>query len=80
MDRLDHFLKEDMGKFLRKTTKSDPAQKKCVHLPKMVTTSKCSIGTWLASSFYEKVNSVANQVVTKGDSLLLPDEVYMLCG
>ena len=78
IDSLDHLLKADVGKFLRKVIKSDPKRKKYGYLPKMVTASKGSICTWLASSFCERVNSVANQVVTKVNSLLSPDEIDML--
>ena len=42
-------------------------------LPKIVTASKAPMGTWLVSSFYERVNSVANQVVIKGNTSLVPD-------
>ena len=37
-----------------------------------------SIGTWLESSFCERVNSVAIQVTTKGNALPYPEEVDML--
>ena len=78
MDSLDYLLKVGVGKLIRKITKSDPTLKKHVCLPKVVTTSKGSIGTWLASSFYEIVNLMANQVVTKENSLLSPDEIDTL--
>ena len=65
IDSPNHLLKVGMGKFLRKTTKSDPSRKKCGCLPKMVAVSKGSIGTCLASNFCKRVNLVANQVVTK---------------
>jgi len=39
-------------------------------LPKMATCSKGSIGSWLASSFCERINSCANQVLTLGNTLL----------
>ena len=77
-DSLDHSLKADMVKFLCELLKSDPTRKKHGHPPKMATTSKGSIVTWLASSFFEVLNSVANQVITKGNSLFSPDEVDML--
>mmetsp|Transcript_18702 Transcript_18702/g.42542 ORF Transcript_18702/g.42542 Transcript_18702/m.42542 type:complete len:104 (+) Transcript_18702:882-1193(+) len=41
----------------------------------MATTSQGSIGALPASSFPERVNSVGNQVLTKGNSLLGPDEI-----
>ena len=67
-----------MGKCPRKTIKSDPMRKKCICLPKMVTSSKGLTGACLASSFCERVDSVDNQVVTKVNSLLLPDNVDLL--
>ena len=65
IDSLDHFLKADVGKLIRKIIKSDPIRKKHRHLPKMVSMSKGSIGTCIASSFRERVNSVTNQGLTK---------------
>ena len=47
------------------------------YLPKMATTSKGSIAANTAVSFCERINSVANQVVTKGNTLLGSDEVNM---
>ena len=44
----------------------------------METESKGSIGTWLASSFCERVNSVANQVVSKGNTLLNSNDIDVL--
>ena len=44
----------------------------------METSSKGSMCTWLASSFCKIVNAVDDQAVTKGNSLLMPDEVDML--
>ena len=44
----------------------------------MATASKGSIGAWLASSFCKRVDSVSNQVVTKGNILLVPDEIDIL--
>ena len=47
-------------------------------LPKIVTASKAPMGTWLVSSFYERVNSVENQEVSKGNNSIAPDEKGML--
>ena len=44
----------------------------------MVAASKDSIGTWLVSIFCKRVNSVANQAVTKWNYLLATDETCML--
>ena len=75
---LGHSLKADLWTILRETIKSDLMRKKHGCLPKMSTASKGYIGAWLASSFCERVNSVANKAVTKRNSLLLPDEVDMI--
>ena len=78
VDSLASFLKAGIGKLLRDMIKSDPLRKKHGYLPKMATASKGSIGTWIASSLRKRVNSVANQAVTKGNSCLLPGEAHML--
>jgi len=46
-------------------------------MTKMATTSRGSIAALLAVSFCERINSVANQVMTKGNTLLGTDEVNM---
>ena len=56
-------MKED---FIQK----DKDHTKYVWLPKMATCSKGSIGSLLASSFCEHINSCANQVLTLRNSLL----------
>lgn len=48
------------------------------YLPTMAIASKGSIGALLASSFCERINSAANQVVTSGNTFLGPDEINML--
>jgi len=40
-------------------------------LPNMATCSKGSIGSLLASSFCERINSCANQILTLGNTLLI---------
>ena len=78
IDCLDYSVKAGMEKFLRKTVKSDLARKKHRFLPKTLAKSKGLICTWLASSFCERVNLVANQAFIEVNSLLLPDEVGMI--
>ena len=56
-------MKED---FIEK----DKDRKKYGWLPKMATCSKGSIGSLLASSFCERINSCANQILTLGNTLL----------
>ena len=67
-----------MGKLMRKIIKSDSVRNECGFLPKMATASKGSIGAWSASSFCKRVNFVENQVDTKGNSFLSPNEIDML--
>jgi len=47
-------------------------------LPKMATCSKGSIGSLLASSFCERINFCANQVLTLGNTLLGDGEMEKL--
>jgi hypothetical protein len=48
------------------------------YLPQMATFSKGSVGCLLASSFCERINSCANQVVTEGNTLLSDKEMEMV--
>ena len=47
-------------------------------LPKMATCSKVSIGSLLASSFCERINSYAHQVLTLGNTLFGDGEMEKL--
>jgi len=64
-------MKED---FIEK----DKDRKKYGWLPKMATCSKGSIGSLLASSFCERINSCANQVLTLGNTLLSDGDMEKL--
>ena len=64
-------MKED---FIEK----DKDRKKYGWLPKMATCSKGSIGSLLVSSFCERINSCANQVLTLGNTLLSDGEMEKL--
>ena len=64
-------MKED---FIEK----DKDRKKYGWLPKMATCSKGSIGYLLTSSFCERINSCANQVLTLGNTLLSDGEMEKL--
>jgi len=44
----------------------------------MATGSKASVGSHLASSFAERINSAANLILTDGNTLLADDEIDML--
>ena len=48
------------------------------YLPHMATFSKGSVGCLLTSSFCERINSCANQVVTEGNTLLSDREMEMV--
>jgi len=64
-------MKED---FIEK----DKDRSKYGWLPKMATCSKGSFGSVLASSFCERINSCANQVLTLGNTLLGDGEMEKL--
>ena len=57
---------------------NDKDHNKYEWLPKMATCSKGSIGSLLASSFCERINSCANQVLTLGNTLLDDGEMEKL--
>ena len=66
----------DKGKVIKHLCiDADPDRVLYGYLPKMATTSRGAIGALLAVSFCERINSVANQVVTKGNSVLGTDEI-----
>ena len=56
----------------------DPTGTVLGYLLQMATTSRGSIGAYLASSFCGRINSAANQVVIKEITLLSDEEVSML--
>ena len=69
----------DMGRVLKHVfINTDKSGRLFGFLPKMATTSKGSIALNTAVSFCERINSAANQTVTKGNTLLGSDEVKML--
>ena len=48
------------------------------HLPKMTVASKGMMGSLMTSSFCERIDSCANLVCTKNNSLLSDDEIDMV--
>ena len=75
---LGDLWKADMGKILKeKFIDIDPEKEKFGFLPKMATASKGSIGALLASGFAERIISAGNQLCTKVNSLLSPEEINM---
>ena len=77
-DTIKHLLKAIVGKLPHKIIKHDLPRKNCGFLPKMATDSKGSTGALLASSFCERRNLVANQVVANVNYSLAPDETDKL--
>ena len=57
---------------------ADPLGTSFGFLPKMAVASEGSIGSLLASSFPERIISVANQTVHKGNTLLAANEIDIL--
>ena len=68
----------DVGKLFARMIKEDPNRLKYGYLPIMATALHGSVGAFLASSFCERINSVANLVVTDGNTLLADEEINML--
>ena len=69
----------DMGKVLKHVfIDADPTGTVFGYVPQMAATSRGSIGSVLAASFCERINSAVNQVVTKGNTLLSDAELSML--
>jgi len=64
-------MKEDFSE-------KDKDHSKCGWLPKMTTCSKGSIGSLLESSFCERINSCADQILTLGNTLLGDGEMENL--
>jgi hypothetical protein len=67
-----------MGPVLRGITDLDQDMARFGLLPYMATTCKGSIGACLASSFCERVNSIAKAVMTLDRTLLDGEEMDML--
>ena len=74
---LDDLLTADLGVVYKSLIASDPGRKKYGYLPRMATHSRASVGSLLASSFCERINSAANLIVTKGNTLLSDEEIDM---
>ena len=55
----------------------DPDASKYGFLPYMATHSRGSVGSLLASSYPERINSAANLILTKGNTLLAEEEINM---
>ena len=70
----------NIGKFFKSMMDDKKCMLKHGHLPKMATTSRGTIGSFLASSYVEKVNLLcANLVLTEGNSLLSDEGMSSWC-
>ena len=70
-------LNIDLGVIFKWFIKQDPDQEKYGYLPQMATHSYLGCGSLQSSSFSERVNSAANLVLTKGNTLLSDEETNM---
>jgi len=68
----------DMGKVMKYLYFDHEDRSKYGHLPMMALYSRGSIAANSAVSFCERINSAANLVVTKGNSLLDPEDINMM--
>ncbi len=59
----------DLGRVLNILKDEDPDASKYGFLPYMATHSRGSVGSLLASSYAERINSAANLILTKGNTL-----------
>ncbi|XRB12311.1 hypothetical protein RI054_04g21470 [Pseudoscourfieldia marina] len=70
-------LEADVMRVIKKLKEADADGSKYGLLPLMATHSIGSMGSLLASSFAERINSAANIVLTKGNSVLNREEIDM---
>ena len=56
---------------------ADPDASQYGFLPYMATHSRGSVGSLLASSYAERINSAANLILTKGNTVLAEEEINM---
>ena len=67
----------DLGRVLSILKQEDPDDSNYGFLPYVVTHSRDSVGSLLASSYAEHVNSAVNLILTKGNTLLTEEEINM---
>ncbi|KAI9330864.1 hypothetical protein BDR26DRAFT_922375 [Obelidium mucronatum] len=78
LDLVDDLMMVDMGVVYRKFQTMDPDQKKYGFLPLMASCSRGQIGALPAESYCERMLSCANNILTKGNSLLGVEELEKL--
>jgi len=67
----------DLGRVLNILKNDDPDASQYGFLPYMATHSRGSVGSLLASSYAERINSAANLILTKGNTVLAEEEINM---
>jgi hypothetical protein len=67
----------DLGRVLNILKDQDPDDSKHGFLPYMVTHSRGSVCSLLASSYGERINSTVSLILTKGNTLLAEEEINM---
>ena len=78
LDLINDLISCDITRILDKLVAEDPDRSKYGFLPLMSTGFKGSLGSLLASSFAERINSAANLILTDGNTLLSPAELSMI--
>lgn len=78
LDLINDLVSCDITRILDKLVVEDPDRSKYGFLPLMATGFKGSLGSLLASSFAERINSAANLILTDGNTLLSPGELSMI--
>jgi hypothetical protein len=76
-DILKDLREVDLGVIFKKLVAEDPDRSKYGWLPIMATHSRASVGSLLASSYVERINSAANLIVTKGNTVLSDEDIDM---
>ena len=76
--RVSNLLGFLLGLLYKKMKRDDPERKRLGFLPYMATHSRAGVGSLLAASFCERINSAGSLIMTKMNTKLSEDEVDML--
>ena len=77
-DQLLQMWDLDLGRVMKQVISVDPKKEQFGFLPYMTTTSRGSVGAFLASSFCERKNSAANIILHDSNLKLEEEEINML--
>ena len=78
VDPIKHLREVPLGKLFKQWIATDVRRTKFGYLPYMATHSRASVGSLLASSYCERVNSASKIIFNKSNASLSPDEMGML--